>query len=81
MNEKSAMEEQNHAKKLIELINQRGGTVFFSELKALKIQSWDTPLDAMKDALKLENATALVKLLSMTANDQLSKFVGFGECH
>lgn len=68
---KSALEEQEHAKKLIELVNHRGGVVIFSDVKVMKTQNWETPLDAMKDALKLENATASVKLLSMTANDEL----------
>merc|ERR1711879_22650 len=53
--QKSADEEREHAGKLIEYMNKRGGRVILGALDAPK-GSWDSALAALEDALELEKS-------------------------
>ena len=48
-------EEQEHAQKLINYVNQRGGRVSFEALESPTAQDWTTASCVLKDALKLED--------------------------
>ncbi|GIY03344.1 soma ferritin [Caerostris extrusa] len=50
----SSDEEKEHAFKLMKFQNQRGGTVLLRDIKAPTKSKWDSPLEAMQDALELE---------------------------
>ena len=51
---KSSDEEFQHAQKLIDFQNKRGGKVVFTDLKKPAKDEWGTALDAMKAAQELE---------------------------
>lgn len=48
-------EEQEHAIKLMNYINERGGKVQFELLDCPIAQDWNSPICVLKDALKLED--------------------------
>ena len=47
-------EEREHAMKLMKFQNQRGGTIVLKDIKATSKSKWNSPLEAMEDAMKLE---------------------------
>ncbi|XP_028134770.1 soma ferritin isoform X2 [Diabrotica virgifera virgifera] len=47
-------EEREHAYRLMEYMNKRGGKIILSEIKAPEKQEWTSPVEAMVDALNLE---------------------------
>ncbi|XP_067946070.1 ferritin, heavy subunit-like [Watersipora subatra] len=51
---KASDEERDHAQKLIQYQNLRGGRVVFKDIKAPEKSDWGSGLDAMKTALELE---------------------------
>ncbi len=58
---KSSVEEREHGTKLMEYQNQRGGRVVFKPIDAPSKQSWDSALEAVKDALELEKTVNQVR--------------------
>ena len=51
---KMAEEEHEHANKLMEYQNKRGGTIVLLDIKKPVQQSWSSPLEAHETALQLE---------------------------
>ncbi|XP_060531327.1 ferritin, heavy subunit [Cylas formicarius] len=47
-------EEREHAYKLLEYLNKRGGTIILTEIGAPEKQNWGTAQEAMEAALELE---------------------------
>lgn len=47
-------EERNHAFRLMEYMNKRGGKVILTDVKASEKQEWGSAVEAMTDALNLE---------------------------
>lgn len=56
-----ALEEREHAQKLIDYLNQRGSTVFHQSISAPQNQCWESPLNAFKEALELEKFVTQVR--------------------
>jgi ferritin heavy chain len=52
--EKMSKEEREHAEKLMEYQNKRGGTIVLLDIKKPGQQSWGSPLEAHEMALQLE---------------------------
>lgn len=59
-----AEEENEHAQKLIEYQNLRGGRVVFSEIARPSEQEWSSPLVAIEFALNLEKNVNQVDYMS-----------------
>lgn len=53
---KSSDEEREHAEKLMEFQNQRGGRIVLQDIKRPEKDDWGSGLDAMKAALALEKS-------------------------
>lgn len=51
---KCSEEEKEHAARLMEYLNKRGGRVILSDIQAPEKQDWGTALEAMQAALDLE---------------------------
>jgi len=59
-------EEEEHALKLINYVNQRGGRVCFELIESPASQEWSSPICVFKDALKLEDkVTEVCKFFSV----------------
>ncbi|CAF1516187.1 unnamed protein product [Rotaria sp. Silwood1] len=52
--EKMSKEEREHANKLMQYQNKRGGTILLLDIKKPRQQSWGSPLEAHEMALQLE---------------------------
>lgn len=79
----SAQEESEHAQKLIEYQNQRGGRVVFSTIKSPVQQEWASPLAAIEFALGLEKQVnqALLDLHKVAASHDDPHLCDFLESH
>ena len=53
---KSSDEEREHAEKLMQFQNQRGGRIVLADIKKPSKDEWGSGLDAMQAALELEKA-------------------------
>ena len=53
---KASEEEREHAQKLIDYQNMRGGKVVFQDVPRPSKSEWSDPLDAAEDALDLEKS-------------------------
>uniref|UniRef100_A0A915JSG3 Ferritin n=1 Tax=Romanomermis culicivorax TaxID=13658 RepID=A0A915JSG3_ROMCU len=53
---KMSDEERDHAKKLMEFQNKRGGRLVLKDIQKPVRDEWGSPLDAMQQALELEKA-------------------------
>lgn len=56
-----ALEEREHAQKLINYLNQRGSNVCLQTISAPLNQYWESPLAAFKEALELEKSVSQVR--------------------
>lgn len=66
---KDAQEETEHAQKMIEYMNMRGGRVVLTAIAAPK-QDWAKPIEALEDALALEkDVNAKLIALHQVADD------------
>ena len=73
-------EEREHAQKLINYVNQRGGRVTFDNIQKPSVTSWDSALKAFEFALTLEREVnekllALHKIASDNNDPQATDFL------
>lgn len=71
---KSAMEELEHAQKLMEYQNKRGGQVVLSDIGKPAKSEWGTALDGMKAAQQLERDVNQALLDLHTISDKHNDF-------
>ncbi|CAH1979579.1 unnamed protein product [Acanthoscelides obtectus] len=76
-------EEREHAYKLMEYQNKRGGRVVLEDIKTPAKQTWATAEEAMKDALCLEKTVneALLKLHGIATLNSDANMCDFLENH
>ncbi|XP_045479324.1 soma ferritin-like isoform X3 [Harmonia axyridis] len=79
----SSKEETDHAWKLIEYMNKRGGHVVFSEISVPEKQEWGTAQEAMHAALELEKRVneSLLNLHSVASGHMDVNLCDFLENH
>merc|ERR1712126_178405 len=73
-------EEHQHAKKLIEYQNKRGGRVVFQDISKAKSDDWSSALNAMETSLELEKQVhesllELHKVADSHADANLTDFI------
>ena len=75
---KNSDEEREHAQKLMDYQNHRGGTILLKDVEKPKKENWNSILEAVEDALALEKAVNKVideiLTLSGDTNDYLYIF-------
>lgn len=80
---KSSHEEREHAEKLIDYQNRRGGRVVLNPIEKPKRDEWGTGLDAMTAALELEMTVnqSLLTLHGLAGSKNDPQFCDFLESH
>uniref|UniRef100_A0A673TAX9 Ferritin n=1 Tax=Suricata suricatta TaxID=37032 RepID=A0A673TAX9_SURSU len=76
-------EEREHAKKLMELQNQRGGRIFLQDIKKPDRDDWENGLNAMECALHLEKSgnQSLLELHKLATDENDPHLCDFTEMH
>ncbi|XP_023013088.1 ferritin, heavy subunit [Leptinotarsa decemlineata] len=76
-------EEREHAYKLMEYLNKRGGRLILKDIKAPEKQEWESAQAAMIDALKLEKEVneRLLTLHSVASDHKDANLCDFLETH
>ncbi|MCL4168654.1 UNVERIFIED_CONTAM: hypothetical protein GTU68_045669 [Idotea baltica] len=79
--EESSLEEREHANKLIEYQNKRGGRVVLQDIKKPERDEWGCGLDAMQAALDLEKHVnqSLIDLHKVAEKHEDSQMMDFLE--
>jgi len=78
---KQSEDERHHAMMLMEYLNKRGGNIVLADIAKPSKRSWDSPLEAMQDALSLEKQVnqALLDLHSIGSSHNDANFCDFIE--
>ncbi|XP_044537712.1 ferritin heavy chain-like [Gracilinanus agilis] len=78
-----AQEERNHAEKLMKFQNQRGGRIFFQDIKKPDSDDWESGLKAMECALNLEKNVneSLLELHKLAGAEKDPHLCDFIETH
>ena len=78
---KSSDEEREHAEKLMNFQNKRGGRIVLQDIKKPERDEWGTGLDAMQVAMSLEKSvnSALLDLHTVAANHNDAQMTDFLE--